>query len=144
MDRLTKAFVVLAAIGVAIAIYHGYDEVTAYSTPASNACNLSAFVSCSSVFASGDVNFPPGAYGVPLYVYGLVWFPLLVALGLWYGRKGGLGEALVPLLMVGNLFTVYLWYVELGVAHALCPVCISMYVVNYLETIIAAKAILGT
>ena len=145
MDRLTKAFIALAAIGIAVAVYHGYDEITSYTGPGTNVCNLSSFVSCSSVFASGDVTFPPGPYGLPLYIYGLVWFPLMVALGFWYGRKKGTlnGEVLFPVLMVGNLFTFYLWYVELGVIHALCPVCISMYLLNYTMTAAAAKALLS-
>lgn len=144
MDRLTKAFVALAAIGVAVAVYHGYGEITAYTGEGSSACNVTPFVSCTSVFASGDVDFPPGPYGVPLYVYGLVWFPLMAALGAWSGKgRGSLnGEVLVPTLMVGNLFTLYLWYVELGVIHALCPVCISMYALNYAMTGLAFKALL--
>jgi uncharacterized membrane protein len=43
---------------------------------------------------------------------------------------------MVPILMVGNVFTLYLWYLELGVIHALCPVCVSLYVLNYLMTAI--------
>lgn len=144
MDRLSKAFVAVALLGILVAIYHAYGEVSAYSAPGSTACNINAFVSCSSVFASGDVTFPPGAYGLPLYVYGIVWFPLLAGLGLWYGGNRGYvnGEVALPLLMVGNLFTFYLWYVELGVIHALCPVCITMYVLNYLETFLVAGSLL--
>ena len=144
MDRLSKAFVALAVVGIVIALYHSYDEISAYTAPLSTVCNYNSFVSCGSVFASGDVTFPPGAYGIPLYIYGLVWFPLMVVLGLWFGMKRGslYGEVLFPMLMVGNLFTIYLWYVELGVVHALCPVCIGMYVLNYAMTIVAGKALL--
>ncbi len=145
MDRLTKVFVTLAAVGIVVAIYHGYDEVTAYSSPISNACNINSFISCTSVFTSGFTKFPPGPYGVSLYVYGLVWFPLMLILGYWSGRRAGtlIGEVLVPVLMVGNVFTLYLWYLELGVIHAVCPVCVSLYVLNYLMTILAAKPLLG-
>jgi uncharacterized membrane protein len=144
MDRLTKAFLVLAAVGIPIAAYHGFDEITNYSSPLSNACNINSFVSCVNVFTSGYTKFPPGQYGVSLYVYGLVWFPLLLVLGYWGARRGGAlnAELMVPLLMVGNLFTLYLWYLELGVIHAVCPVCISLYVLNYLMTILAAKALI--
>jgi uncharacterized membrane protein len=38
------------------------------------------------------------------------------------------------LLMVGNIFTLYLWYLELVVIGALCPVCIGLYTLNYLMT----------
>ena len=135
MDRLSKSFLTLAAIGIPVAVYHGYDEVTSYSAPGSTVCNINSFLSCGSVFKSGYTTFPPHG-GLSLFVYGLVWFPLILALG-WYfiSRRGGLNTAvLLPLLMVGNLFTVYLWYLELGVIHAICPVCVSMYALNYLMT----------
>ena len=145
MDRLSKAFVVLAAVGIAVAVYHGYDEVTAYSAPGTGVCNINNVLSCASVFNSGYTKFPPGSYGVDLYVYGLVWFPLMLILGAEFGKKTGTinGEVMVPLLMVGNLFTLYLWYLEIAVIHAYCPVCISMYVLNYAMTALAAKGLFG-
>jgi len=141
MDRLSKVFVVLAAVGIAVAIYHGYDEVTNYSAPGTGVCNVNSVVSCLSVFQSGYTKFPPGPYGVSMFVYGLIWFPLMVVLGVWFGKRTGTlnGEILVPVLMVGNLFTIYLWYLEIAVIHAYCPVCISMYVLNYAMTGLAAK-----
>ena len=145
MDRLSKAFIVLAAIGIVVAIYHGYDEVTAYSAPGTGVCNINSVFSCASVFNSGYTKFPPGAYGVDLYVYGVVWFPLLLLLAFRLARKNGTigGEVMVPVLMVGNLFTLYLWYLEISVIHAYCPVCISMYVLNYAMTGLAMKRLLG-
>jgi len=141
MERLSKAFVALAAIGIVVAVYHGYDEVTAYSAPGTGVCNVNSVVSCLSVFQSGYTKFPPGPYGVSMFVYGLIWFPLMVVLGVWFGRRTGTlnGEILVPVLMVGNLFTIYLWYLEIAVIHAYCPVCISLYVLNYAMTGLAAK-----
>lgn len=150
MDRLTKAFIALAAVGLVVAVYHGYDEATAFTGPGTNFCsvftNVNPNLSCSSVFASGYATLPAhDPNGLPLYVLGLVWFPLMLALGIWYGRKGGLnGEVMVPLLMVGTLFTLYLWYLELGVIHALCPICIAMYLVNYALTGLAFRALLGS
>jgi len=38
--------------------------------------------------------------------------------------------------MVGNVFTVYLWYLELAVIHIICPLCVSLYAVNYALTLI--------
>jgi uncharacterized membrane protein len=144
MDRLTKVFVFLAAVGIPVAIYHSYDEITHFSAPGSTVCNINSYLSCSNVFVSGYTKFPPGQYGVSMFVYGLIWFPLILALGLWFGRKKGTlnGGVLFPLLMVGNFFTFYLWYLELAVIHALCPVCISMYALNYAMTVIAAKSFL--
>lgn len=149
MDRLTRVFLVLASAGLAVAIYHGYDEISAYTGPGSNACNiftgLNPFLSCTTVFASGYATLPPhDPHGIPLYVFGLVWFSLMIGLGVWFGRKGGHlnGEVVVPLLMVGNIFTLYLLYIELGVIHALCPICAVMYVLNYAMTGIGFKVLL--
>jgi len=136
MDKLSKGFVALAAIGIPDAIYHAYDEITNYSTPVGRACNINHFLSCGNVFASGYTKF----LGVSMWVYGVVWFPLMLFLGLWFTRGGRSirGEVLLPVLMVGNLFTLYLWYLELGVIHAICPVCVSLYVLNYAMSALAA------
>ena len=44
--------------------------------------------------------------------------------------------------MVGNIFTLYLWYLEIDKIHALCPVCISLYCLNYLMTAVCFAAAL--
>jgi uncharacterized membrane protein len=134
LDRLTKLFIVLAAVGIADAVYHAYDEITSYSAPGTE-CHINSFVTCIGVFQSGYTKF----LGISLWVYGVVWFPLILATGVWFAkRQGGLnGGIMLPILMVGNLFTLYLWYLELGVIHAVCPVCVSLYVLNYAMTGIA-------
>jgi uncharacterized membrane protein len=53
-----------------------------------------------------------------------------------------LESVLMLFLMIGNLFTVYLWYLELGVIHLICPVCVSLYVVNYALTGVVLWAII--
>jgi len=144
MDKLSKAFLGLAAIGIPDAVYHAYGEITAYSTSLGNACDINNLFSCSKVFASGYTKFPPGSFGISLWVYVVVWFPLMLILGYWFVRKGGSLriEVMVPLLMVGNVFTLYLWYLELVKIGALCPVCISLYTLNYLMTAICLVAAL--
>jgi uncharacterized membrane protein len=135
MDNLSKGFIGLSAVGIPVALYHAYDEITNYSAPGTGICNLNHFFSCGSVFASGYTTF----LGLSLWVYGVVWFPLMLILGLWFTRGGNpiRGEVLVPVLMIGNIFTIYLWYLELGVIHAICPVCVSLYALNYLMTVLA-------
>jgi len=134
MDNLSKSFLALAAIGIAVSIYHAYDEITNYSSALSTICNINSFFSCGNVFKSGYTTF----LGLSLWVYGVVWFPLMLILGYWFVRKRGSlrGEVMVPVLMVGNFFTLYLWYLELVKIHALCPVCISLYCLNYAMTAI--------
>ena len=119
-------------MGTAIAVYHAYGEIT-YTF---NSCNLSDVFSCGSVFASGYTT----VLGVDFWVYGVVWFPLCLLVGFWainrYGRP--LGSAVVPFLMIGNIFTVYPWYIEIKLLHGIyCLVCVSLYIVNYLLTFVA-------
>lgn len=51
------------------------------------------------------------------------------------------GVILLPFLMIGNIFTIYLWYLELGVIGIICPVCVSMYVINYAMTALALRVV---
>ena len=43
----------------------------------------------------------------------------------------------------GEPLTLYLWYLELAIIHAVCPVCISLYFLNYALTAVAAVVALG-
>lgn len=134
ISNTAKAFIGLSAAGIAIAIYHSYDEIVHYSTPVSNSCSAKGTIfNCSSGFAFSHL------FGIPLYVFGVVWFPLLLIISLIM-RRELLGYILLPLLMIGNIFTIYLWYLEIDVVFkntgSVCPVCISMYVVNYILTIV--------
>jgi uncharacterized membrane protein len=132
MDNLTKSYFALCGVGEAIAILHTYQEITANF----NICKPLGG-GCGDVFASGYVSI----FGVPFYQLGLVWFVLLAVVGVLLNRggKGITSELPVPLLMIGNIFTIYLWYLELVRIGAICPVCVSMYVVNYILTFICLK-----
>ena len=134
MDNLTKSYLTLSMIGIVVAIYHSYGELTEIFT----SCNISSTISCGGVFESGFTSL----FGIPFYMLGLIWFPVSLLLGLWLSSEGKTqlrADFLVPLLMVGNAFTVYLWYLELGVIGIICPVCVSMYVINYAMTVVCVK-----
>ncbi len=134
MDKLSKVFLALSAIGIPVSIYHAYDEITNYSSGLSKSCNISNFISCTKVFDSGYTKF----LGLSLWVYGIVWFPFILALGYWLAKSGTInGLVMVPVLLVGDIFTIYLWYLELDKIHAICPVCVSLYVLNYVMTAVA-------
>ena len=138
-DIFAKAYLILAGIGIAVAIYHSYDELTQNF----NSCNLSSTVSCEGVFESGYTSI----FGVPFYVLGLMWFPLALMLGFFAVKKVYTttrlnAMILLPFLMIGNLFTLYLWYLELGVIGIICPVCVSLYIINYALTALAVKALI--
>ena len=132
----------LSVMGTAIAVYHARAEITDTFT----SCNISKSLSCASVFNSGYTTFPPAGSipglgkSIDFWVYGVVWFPVCVAVSLWSMRKYGGPKAgvVVPFLMVGNLFTLYPWDIEIRLLHGVyCPVCVSMYFVNYIMTFVA-------
>lgn len=129
--KTAKAFIGLSAGGIGVAIYHAYDEITHYSTSVGNACHLNSTLNCQATFPYGHL------FGIPLYIFGLVWFPLLLGASLVM-RSNFRKNVLVPLVMVGNIFTLYLWYLDLAIVlpktGAICPVCVSMYIINYVLT----------
>ena len=136
MERLTGAYLITAAIGIGLAIYVTIE----YLTLNFNSCNINQFLSCGGVYQSGYTSL----FGIPFYLMGLVWFPAVLIIGAASSRKGSKlvnGEYLLPLLMIGNVFTIYLWYLELAVIHIVCPLCVSLYVVNYSLTAIVFASI---
>lgn len=131
MERLSAAYLVVAAAGIGLAIYVTNEYLTQNFT----SCNINQFLSCGGVYQSGHTSL----FGIPFYLMGLLWFPAVFVIGLVTSRSGKRpvnSEILLPVLMVGNIFTVYLWYLELAVIHIICPLCVSLYVVNYALTII--------
>ncbi len=115
----SRVFLDLSALGLVLAFYHAYLE-SAFTT------NIFA------VKYSSLASF----YGVPYWLFGVVWFPLVLALGLWSTRLGrvSLNKKLLVLLTVGNLFTVYLWYLDVYVVVAFNAVNIGLYAMNYALT----------
>jgi len=144
-DWRSRSFIALSVMGIAVAFYHAYGEITFTLS----ACNLSQSLSCGSVFASGYTTFPPpdvipGLHdGISFWVYGVVWFPLCLLVGLWAIRKYGSPKAsvLVPVLMIGNIFTLYPWNIEIRILGGVyCPVCVSLYFINYILTFVALRS----
>jgi hypothetical protein len=77
---------------------------------------------------------------VDFWVYGVVWFPLCAAVGYWAIRKHGTPARgfLVPFLMIGNIFTLVPWDIEIRILGGVyCPVCVSLYIINYVLTFVA-------
>jgi uncharacterized membrane protein len=115
----SKAFIAVSAIGIGEALYHAYSE-NAFTTNLSNVHN----VPYSSFF------------GVPYWLFGVVWFPLVFAVALWatnFGRKD-LSKELLLFLTLGNVFTAYLWYLDIVIVRSYEFVYIALYATNYLLT----------
>ena len=131
-DWRSRAFIALSVMGVAVAVYHAYGEIT-YTL---NSCSLNNYLSCKAVFASGYTT----VLGVSFWVYGVVWFPVCLLVGLWAIRRYGnpIGSVVAPFLMIGNIFTLYPWYIEIKLLGGVyCLVCISLYCINYLLTFVS-------
>jgi len=129
-------------MGIAVAFYHAYGELTFTL----NSCSFSQAFNCQAVFASGYTTFPPPGVvpglhdGISFWVYGVVWFPLCLLVGLRAISKHGSprGSVVVPFLMIGNIFTLYPWDIEIVILQGIyCLVCVSMYVINYILTFVA-------
>ena len=120
-------------MGIAVAFYHAYGELT-YSL---SSCSFTGTnLSCALVFGSPYTK----VLGIQFWVYGVVWFPLCLLVGLWAIRRYGspLGSVLAPFLMIGNIFTIYPWYIEFKLLGGeYCLVCISLYILNYILTFVA-------
>ena len=114
-----KAFILTSALGIAGAIYHAWLE---------GAFTTNIFLVSYASYAS--------FYGVPYWVFGVVWFPLVLVVGIWTTKAGSapLREELLILLTVGNLFTAYLWYLDIEVIKSYNLVYIALYATNYVLT----------
>jgi uncharacterized membrane protein len=128
-NLLSKIFIALTAIGIIGAVLTALE----YTAKVKLDCTISQKFSCVPVEESGHTSL----FGIPFWLAGIIWFPLMLVLALYF-TKGGKwrlrGDILLPLLLVGDLFTIYLWYLELAVIGAVCPYCLSLYLVNYALT----------
>ncbi len=112
-------FAAVSFAGILLAFYHAWDE-GAFST------------NYGQVSFSGFASF----YGVPYWVFGVIWFPVVFVIGLWWTGVGKrpLSKEMLLLLTVGNVFTGYLWYLDLVIINAFTVVYVALYAMNYLLT----------
>ena len=104
-ETTSRIYSGIAILGILVSSYHAYSETTGIFT----GCNLTVHISCGSVFQYGYTTIA----GVPSWLLGVVWFPLMLILGLvlWNRSK----SLMIPILLIGDMFTIYLWYIDLGV-----------------------------
>lgn len=116
---VSRVFIGISILGIAEAFYHAWLE-KAFST---------------NVF---DINYSQLAalFGVPYWIFGLVWFPLIFLIALWATRFGNslLKQSMLILLTVGNVFTAYMWYLDVEVVKSYHPLYIALYMTNYALT----------
>jgi uncharacterized membrane protein len=120
---LSKTFIFVSVVGIVLAFYHAWLE-QAFTT---------------NTFA---VQYAPYAsfYGVPYWLFGVVWFPLIFAVGAWSTRLGRteLRRELLILLTVGNVMTAYFWYLDIIIIKAFTLVYVALYAINYALTALVA------
>ena len=124
LNRHRIAILALSVAGLIVAIIHALQE-NLYIPP--NFCNINSKISCGGLFNSGYT----AIQGVPFWLLGLIWFVMLIPVGFLLSDRW---KILIPVLMVGNLFTIYLWNIEINIVGIICPVCVSLYAVNYAIT----------
>ena len=123
-----RARLSLAAAGLAIS---AYLTLLHYDNDVPLVCSGGSFVNCETVLTSPS----SVVAGVPVAVWGLVWFVVAVSLALVFLRyppsskprslqMGGLGWALL-----GTGPVLWLVYQELGVVGRLCAWCTAVHVI---------------
>jgi len=117
--KASVAFIFLSVVGVAEALYHAWLE-NAFTTNVS-VVNYSSYASF---------------FGVPYWVFGVVWFPLMLVIGLWTTHFGHtlLRKDLLIILSLGNVFTAYLWFLDLLIIGVFTAAYVGLYVTNYALT----------
>jgi uncharacterized membrane protein len=114
----------LSAAGLAVSLYLTIDHFT---TSPVLACPATAAVNCQKVLTS------PSAVvlGVPVAVYGLVFFAAMVALTLPYAwRNQRLRTARLAVSLVGVATVIYLIGVELFTVGSICLWCTAVHVIT--------------
>jgi uncharacterized membrane protein len=123
----TRTVPVLAVLGLGVAVYLAYVEIT----------HVEAI--CGPIGECNIVQSSPYAqiFGMPIAVLGVLFY-LLVGF-LWAGQKylpgcwAGLVEVgLLGLTVAGLLFSIYLTWLELFVIQAICAWCVSSAVITTL------------
>ena len=117
--NLSIAFIAVSVWGVILAIYHAWSEKAFVTNPFQ--------VQYSSYAAF---------FGVPYWLFGVVWFPLVLIVGLWSTNLGRdkLRMELLALLTVGNAFTAYLVYLDILVVKVFTLTYAALYFTNYALT----------
>ena len=128
-DRSTPAWartatLALSVAGLAVSVYLTVDHFTTRSVLA---CPATASVNCAKVTTSAYAS----VLGIPVALYGLVFFVAMVALTLPYAwRDPRLRSVRLGAAVVGVAFVVYLVGAELFGVGAICLWCTAVHVIT--------------
>jgi uncharacterized membrane protein len=114
----------LSVAGLAVSVYLTVDHFTTRSVLA---CPATATVNCTKVTTSSYAS----VLGIPVALYGLVFFAAMVALTLPYAwRDPRLRTVRLGAAVVGVAFVVYLVGAELFGVGAICLWCTAVHVIT--------------
>lgn len=112
MTKKYNALQILAAMGIALAIYLLYEQIT---LPSYTPCYINATVNCDAVI-KGEV---AKTLGIPTPIYGLIGYLVIL-----YAAFKQLPKLLLGTSSFGLAFCAYIGFIELAILKTICPVCI--------------------
>lgn len=124
---LRSVIYLAGGLGVIVSIYTYLETVQA---SLQKYCTINSYVSCGAVASSGKTT----TLGIPDSFIGIGGFVLVLIVAAIAERRRP--ELLWPQLLfllatVGVAFSLYFLYVELVEIHALCPVCLTAWVLGW-------------
>ncbi len=124
---LHRMLLLFILVGLAFSLYATFEVL---DPSLQGTCSVNSFVSCSAVDQSGYTHLGP----FPDWSVGVAGFVLLLALDipLFLTFRPAWLYGVLGLSLVGVAVSAYLAYLELGVIHALCPICLGAYISNLL------------
>lgn len=131
--------VALSAIGLAIA---GYLTLLHYDSDVPLVCAGGSVVNCEAVLTSAS----SVVLGVPVAVYGLLWFAAALVLAVLSARgrdappPPALRAPRVAWALVGTMSVLWLIYQEIGVVGKICAWCTAVHVVVLALLVIEVRA----
>lgn len=127
MNWLTKTLTILAVAGLLVSIYLTFKTYD----PSSVACSIGG--GCETVLSSDYAKI----LGVPVSVYGILWYVAQLALIYFVLIKQKLQFAVLPIwVALGLAFSLYLLYLEAFVIHAYCTWCLVSLAIVLVTTIL--------
>lgn len=138
-DRITLA---LALAGLLIA---GYLTLLHYDRSVPLVCSAGSLVNCETVLTSPSAT----VLGMPVAVWGVVWFAVAMVLAMLLVRREGHGESgalrRVSLAWTGvaTAVVLYLVYQEVGVIGKLCAWCTAVHAIVIAMLLVQASSAPG-
>jgi uncharacterized membrane protein len=111
-NRLFKYIKVLATLGVMLAVFLLWEQIT---QPVFRPCNINSFINCDAVI-SGPV---AKTFGIPTPLYGLIGYLTILVAAIYKNKK-----LIFYMASFGLLFCLWIAYKELFQLKVICPVCI--------------------